>query len=143
MGNKKRRHKAPTCPYCGSQAVCRDSSTVYGKSYGRVWVCARYPECDSYVGCHRGSRQPLGRMANKELRALKRKVHSAFDSLWKSGVMKRTQAYKWLADELKIPQWSCHIGMFDKETCEEALRICKNSPDKRIERFVELKGATQ
>jgi ssDNA-binding Zn-finger/Zn-ribbon topoisomerase 1 len=136
--------KVPCCPYCGKQAVLRDGTAVYARSYGRLWVCQDYPKCDSYVGCHKGTKQPLGRMANKELRMLKMRVHKAFDSLWKSGVMSRSDAYRWLSDQLMIPPQSCHIGMFDEQTCRDAIRFCANTPDKRIQRYVDAAiGATE
>lgn len=130
MSNKKKKKRihTPQCPYCGGRAVISDGTVIYGRSYGRVWICPNYPECDSYVGCHPGSRRPLGRMANKELRALKIQVHKAFDGLWKSRMMKRSEAYKWLADAMKIPQRECHVGMFDEDSCRAALAACESAP---------------
>ncbi len=109
------------CPYCGAKAVWRDSSIVYGKSYGPIWVCSNYPACDAYVGCHGGTRTPLGRMADAELRENKKQAHAAFDPLWKAGKMTRAEAYGWLAKELGIPRSECHIGMFDVEMCRRVV----------------------
>lgn len=134
---KRKPIKVPCCPYCGKQAVCRDDSVLYAKSYGWIWVCQDYPKCDSYVGCHKGTKQPLGRMANKTLRALKIKVHRVFDPLWKSRTMSRSEAYRWLADQLMIPFNQCHIGMFDEQTCRDAVRLCRHSPEKRIARYAD------
>lgn len=109
------------CPYCGAEAVWRDSSVVYGQDYGKVWICSNYPACDAYVGCHGGTKTPLGRMANAELRAWKKKAHAAFDPLWQRGRMDRSEAYGWLAAELALPSAECHIGMFDIEMCERVI----------------------
>lgn len=112
---------APICPYCGKKAKCQDSSVIYGRSYGPAWICPDFPRCDAYVGCHPGTKAPLGRLANKELREAKKNAHSAFDPLWRSKKMTRSEAYKWLAEALGIEQAKCHIGMFDVEQCEKVV----------------------
>ena len=58
------------CDYCGRQAEYVDSKVVYGKSYGMMYLCRN---CMAYVGVHKGTDKPLGRLANAELR------------YWKSG----------------------------------------------------------
>lgn len=113
------------CPYCSSLIQKVDSSIIYGKSYGMVYICQRFPICDAYVGCHRRSGKPLGRLANKELRAWKVNAHDAFDPLWKSGDMTRTEAYSWLAGKMEMDERDCHIGMFDVKECREVVRIMK------------------
>ena len=93
------------CPYCGGSVKLVSASVVYhSNKYGnsKVWVCENYPKCDAYVGCHPGTEIPLGRLANAKLRALKVEAHKQFDPIWKSGLMTRREAYKWLADMLHI-----------------------------------------
>ena len=48
------KQKPIRCPYCGSTAILKDASYVYGSKSkgGKVYVCSRYPECNSYVGVH-------------------------------------------------------------------------------------------
>lgn len=52
------------CPYCGSRAYLRPASVVYGQkasaSDAPLYVCARFPACDSYVAAHKSSRRPMG-----------------------------------------------------------------------------------
>lgn len=73
------------CPYCGYEAKFANSNRVYnGKSYGNIWLCSQYPKCDAYVGVHEGTLEPLGRMANPELRAAKKAAHAAFDRMWQT-----------------------------------------------------------
>ena len=81
--------------------------------------------CGAYVGCHKtgDGKQPLGRLANAELRAAKSAAHAAFDPMWKDGKKKRGSAYAWLADALGIDKRDCHIGMFDVETCRRVVEI--------------------
>ena len=71
------------CDYCGTPADFVDSSVVYhGHSFGMIYLC---PRCGAYVGVHKGSDKPLGRLANSELRNWKKAAHAAFDPLWKYG----------------------------------------------------------
>lgn len=107
---------APTCPYCTRPAVLLASSaTLYGgRDFGPAWACE---PCGAWVGCHKGGRRPLGRLADKALRAAKQRAHAAFDPMWKGGEMSRRGAYAWLADALGIAPKACHIGMFDEATC--------------------------
>lgn len=109
------------CPYCGTHPEYVDSSVIYGKSYGMIYLCK---PCDAYVGVHKGTDTPLGRLANKELREWKKKAHEAFDPLWKHGGMKRSQAYEWLAGTLGIKKEHCHIGMFDVNYCKKTVEVC-------------------
>lgn len=91
----------------------------------------RCSPCKAWVGCHPGTKTPLGRLANAELREWKSKAHAAFDPLWKrkmaSGVKKREArgaGYAWLADQLGIKHEDCHVGMFDVPTCQRVVEIC-------------------
>lgn len=126
----------PLCD-CGAFSVLVGGDVIYPHRpdlYGKkFWHCA---PCDAYVGCHpavgkngKGGKGdgtvPLGRLAGPQLRRWKQNVHALFDPLWKSGQMRRKQAYRWLAEQLSIDFKDCHVGMFDVETCKRAVQICK------------------
>ena len=121
------------CPYCSNPAEPTDSAEIYGKSYGLVWLCR---PCDAYVGVHNGTDKPLGRLANKELRAHKIAAHNAFDPLWRKKILMtgcskskaRRLGYQWLAKVLGIPVKQCHIGMFDVATCQRVVDAIKKAP---------------
>lgn len=131
---------APTCPYCGRTAELCDSAKLYdGRSYGPVWVCPAWPTCDAYVGCHKGTTIPKGRLSDPELRSLKKQAHKVFDPIWKARyfrkhredptykrAMARGGRYKRLAELMEIPRGECHIGMFDNDRCRLAIEICKS-----------------
>lgn len=109
------------CPYCNEPPVLVDGAEVYhGRSYGKIWLCR---PCQAWVGVHKGTDQPLGRLANKELREWKIKAHAAFDPRWK-GKSDRREAYGWLAEQLGIEREKAHIGMFDVETCKRVVELC-------------------
>ncbi|AJF08211.1 zinc-finger-containing protein [Geoalkalibacter subterraneus] len=121
------------CPYCGKQSHLTSSREVYGgRDYGPIYLCR---PCDAYVGCHPGTTDPLGRLADKDLRKWKKKAHDAFDPLWKEKARReecgngraRRAGYRWLADQLGIAFDECHIGMFDIETCQRVTKICSES----------------
>jgi hypothetical protein len=116
-----------TCPYCNTPAKCVDSKIIYGRSYGPAWVCGRFPECDSYCGCHPGTKTPLGTLANKELRSWRMKVHKCFDKLWRGGALSRKEAYRGLAARMGLSKDECHISMFTIAQCEQAIEVVKQT----------------
>ena len=110
------------CDYCEAEAIFQPSSAhLYsGRDFGPVWECS---PCKAWVGCHKGGRAPLGRLANAELRKMKMAAHAAFDPIWKERIRTRTQAYAMLAHTLGISASSCHIGMFDAEQCKKVVTL--------------------
>ena len=92
------------CPYCGNPTEYVDSSVIYGRSYGMIYLCR---DCRAYVGVHKGTDQALGRLANAELREAKKDAHL------------------WLSIQLGIPREICHIGMFDVKDCKRVVELCK------------------
>lgn len=112
------------CDYCDRAAKRVTGKTVYphrpdlfAKPF---WACM---DCGAWVGCHPGTDNPLGRLANAALRKAKMAAHSAFDPLWRNGSMKRAEAYKWLAGQMGIAPQNCHIGMFDEDRCAAVVEI--------------------
>lgn len=120
---------APDCPYCKkASTLYEDSGVVYhGRNFGPVYACL---PCEAWVGCHKGTTNPMGRLANKELRDWKRKAHNYFDPLWKArraqGVKNaRSKGYAWLAAGMRLKPEECHIGMFDVAQCKEVVALCE------------------
>jgi zinc-finger-containing domain len=112
------------CPYCGVDAKLITGDVIYRSrpdlSDLRFYFCK---PCDAYVGTHKGTLNPLGRMANAELRKARMAAHAKFDPLWKSGGMKRNEAYKKLSDLLGIHVSQCHIAMFELDMCKRVLEV--------------------
>lgn len=142
MANSKERSLQPprvtVCPYCGNDAEFLPSSErIYsGRDYGAVYACA---PCDAWVGCHRGTNQPLGRLADGPLRDAKRRAHDAFDPTWRAAHAElsrtdptytlgraRRRGYVLLAQALDILPRKCHIGMFDVGTCHDVVAVCQS-----------------
>lgn len=82
------------CPYCGIKAEWCENKVIYGKNYGKSYMCYYCKDCDSYVGCHNNSRNPLGTMANKELRIWRIKAHAVIDPIWKANGHNRRLLYQ-------------------------------------------------
>lgn len=122
----KKRRKI-TCPYCGAAAVLREGAYVYGeRSKGELlYVCANYPKCDAYVGVHRGTRRPLGTLADAELRNKRIRAHKLFDQIWQNGLMTRKEAYRWMEYFMGIPKDTGHIANFSGYRCEELMKKCR------------------
>lgn len=112
----------PICPYCKtfSKKVTGKEIYPHRKDLYKMTFYSCTP-CKAYIGCHGTSENPLGRLANQELRKAKNSAHREFDRLWKFGDMKRKDAYKWLAKTLGIDGSDCHIGMFDVSTCKDVV----------------------
>lgn len=121
MSNEQLILSGKICPYCGKKTELIDSSEIYhGTAYGWMYICR---PCDAYVGCYNGTTRSLGRLANSELRALKKEAHDAFDKIWRNGMMCRTDAYSWLSEQIGTPLEVTHIGMFDVENCKKVIQI--------------------
>lgn len=120
-----------TCPYCKQAAVLVTGMQLYPHMPSIApklfWRCA---PCDAHVGCHQRNRrfgytgmEPLGRLANAELRQWKQRAHEVFDPMWKHGDMTRVQAYQWLAQRLQLSEAECHIGEFDVDGCRAVVEL--------------------
>jgi len=131
MANKKRftfvEPDEVLCPYCekpsqvvGGNVIYPHRSDLYRLNF---WHCA---PCEAYVGCHKGSKAPLGRLANAELRKAKKDAHDAFDPLWRLGGFSRDEAYLTLARAMQLDPKDCHIGMFDMDQCKKVIEISKD-----------------
>lgn len=120
------------CGYCNESTEYIDSVEIYGRSYGMVYMCRK---CDAWVGVHKGTDKALGRVANAELRELKKEAHHYFDAMWKAAQEretnpkkkkgKRGKAYAWLSEQMGTPIALTHIGMFDNYQCKKVIEICK------------------
>ena len=126
----------PECDYCGKSAKLVKSSEVYGpgRDYGWMWLCR---PCQAWVGCHPGTKNALGRVADAELRQAKMAAHAAFDPLWRDHPDPpwgrpghRKSAYTWLADQLNLSPRHCHIGMMNAGTCRRVVDVCRPFTEK-------------
>lgn len=129
--------KPTICRYCGSPVVYTSNAEIYGREYGegKCYLCRN---CRAFVGVHPGTDTPLGTLANEELRRYRKAAHYWFDQIWKQPlrITTRYKTYGWLAEQLGLPREKTHIGMFEKEQCEEIIRLSR----KRIEEYEMKRG---
>lgn len=112
------------CDYCKNEATLITGNALYDRKdldHLLFWKC---DACQAWVGCHPDTCVPFGSLAKLELRNARRSTHAVFDRLWKSGNMRRTAAYDWLAQAMQLPHHLRHIGMFDEATCVKAQKLC-------------------
>src|SRR3990167_11355804 len=115
------------CPYCKNEAKWCENKEKYGKNYGKSYMCYYCRDCDAYVGCHNNTEEPLGSMANKELRGWRMKAHDAIDPLWKSGKYARRQIYHRM--QLYFRK-EVHIGESDIKMCKKIIKFA--NPQKKL-----------
>lgn len=88
----------PVCPQCHQRAS--ETHTRYGIRNQcdacELWSWDRYPLVDA------------------DTHAARKAAHEAFDSLWKDGILSRTQAYKQVSKALEIDSRDCHMKLMDK-----------------------------
>jgi len=107
------------CPYCEKEAKWCENKVIYGRNYGKSYMCYYCEDCNAYVGCHNNSKKPLGTMADGELREWRKKVHAKIDPLWKENNWERSTIYK----KLKRYYGShVHIGDSDIDLCADILK---------------------
>jgi len=106
------------CPYCGKEAVWCENKAIYGRNYGKSYMCYLCKSCDAYVGCHQNTKKPLGTMANNELRKWRKQAHALIDPLWKKQKWNRKTVYSRLN---KFFGKHIHIGEADIELCKDIM----------------------
>ena len=122
------------CDYCGCQSELVTGAEVYPHrtdlAHKLFYLCR---PCKAWVGCHPGTSDPLGRLADAELRMWKSRAHAAFDPIWRAKQTRqnlnkrkaRSSGYLWLAKQMEIEPDLCHIGMFSVEQCRRVVEICE------------------
>ena len=142
--HKRAQNLAPRCPYCGSHSILRSADGIYkcGDVQTMLYVCKNYPACDSYVRVHKGTKIPVGMMADGKLRSLRRETHHYFDQLHTKGLMSKQEAYLWLAAVLAVPLDQAHIGLLGEYYCriviDESKKVLQAWERKHLRKEAEL-----
>ncbi len=112
------------CQYCGAKALLVTGDKIYNNYPEAVtkyfWRCPN-DKCDAHVGAHHTSMKPIGPLANRWLRSLRIQTHKAFDPLWQSKFMTRSEAYQWLTEKMQLSSDECHIAKFGPTDCTTAI----------------------
>ncbi len=116
------------CPYCKCETMLVTDREIYGQhsNYNSYFIqCSQ--NRDHYVGTFANGRS-LGRLADSELRKLKREGHAVFDKLWQgedATFNSRDHAYTWLSRKMRLSMDLTHFAMFDDEQCTQSIQIVK------------------
>ncbi len=109
---------------CSVNIELTKNDRIYGRIYGDWPWCYFCNDCGAAVGCHPNTFIPLGRLAGKKTRQLRAKAHKEFDQLWRSGLMSRPKAYRWLAGRLGIEPSQCHMSQLPDDQLKLTAQIC-------------------
>ena len=94
------------CRYCGGVIRLVSAQAVYGSAVKRLGLEKEYiyqcQNCNARVGCHKGTKRPLGHVANETLRLKRMETHQVFAAFWKSKGVSRTKGYL-KRDGMKMP----------------------------------------
>lgn len=125
---------APTkCRFCHSDVEYTSHAKIYGgrtfSDWPYIYLCTN-SACGASVGVHEGTTHPLGTLADKPTKDARKEAHAQFDPLWKDKLMKREEAYSWLAKKLDIERWRCHISWFDEDL---ALKVAVLAAEKYLQ----------
>lgn len=114
------------CPYCNCETQKVTDKEIYGiqSNYNKSFIqCIQ--NSDHYVGTFSNGKS-LGRLANSELRKLKRDGHAVFDKLWQgeeATFNSRDHAYAWLSRKMRLSMDLTHFAMFNNEQCIQSIQI--------------------
>lgn len=127
------KRKPIKCPYCGAHAAYRPATIVYGESTSEqyadahLYICSRWPACDAYVSAHKQSKQPMGTLANSELRHKRILAHRSLNALGKQYKMEKRDLYIWLQAKLAFTEEQTHIAMFSEYRCGQVIALCRQT----------------
>src|SRR3990167_2435618 len=118
------------CPYCNREAKWVENKRIYRRNMGTSYMIYLCEDCDAYVGCHKNTTEPLGTLANKELRELRKKAHRLFDPIWQKKKMfkgmpvkgRRQKAYEYLEEKTGVK----HIAQSNEEDCIKIVELLKD-----------------
>mgnify|MGYP003953858373 FL=1 len=110
------------CPHCEGHdiEICKNSRVYRGREYGEwPWV-VMCNDCYAYVGLHPFTGIPLGTLADRRTRDARKTVKKRFIAWQEDRHLSRTDAYRLLAQKMRIPYNECHFGWFDYDRCDLA-----------------------
>lgn len=113
------------CPYCLNPAENVGGERIYPHNEEmhaeRFWFCA---PCDAYVRCL-PSGKPAGTLADFDTREARIAAYAAVSYLVETESVDRGDVMEWVAVNLGLPPYDCHIGRMDADMCRQVVRICK------------------
>ena len=66
----------------------------------------------------------MGTLANGDLRHKRIEAHKVFDQMWKSGLMTKWQAYRWMQGKFALNEDQANIAKFSEYMCDLLIAAC-------------------
>ena len=114
------------CSYCNKPSELVTGKTIYPHRpdlYSKYFYYCK--DCNAYIGCHKGTKEPMGTLAKADLRLARVKTHEALDKIWKETLLSRYKTYKALANYTELHIDATHIGLFDEYQCALTIVFAK------------------
>lgn len=108
------------CNICGSHNI-----TLHRGKNGYYFRCRG---CNATVGCHKGTKKPMGIFADREMKTMRTVCHRLFDydkkgqRRWATS-KERNTLYLRLSRELGIEISSCHFSKMSKDELIRCIEI--------------------
>jgi len=79
-----------------------------------------------------GNLQGLAARLDTDVAIARGTAHAKFDRIWKTGRLSRSDAYRWLAKQMRMPAEEAHMEFFTVEQCQKVVRcVDRNFPEFR------------
>lgn len=98
------------------------------------WKC---PKCNNFVGCHHKTKnrtKPLGCIPTKEIKEIRKVIHSILDPMWRDGYYKRAEIYGLISKEIGFNYHTASLKTVDE--CNKALKIISKLEDELHEKVL-------
>ena len=79
---------------------------------------------DAYIRCFKGATRALGTLADAEARQWRSLAHKALDARIRAAGWSRSDAYRWLVEQLGVQESQAHMGLMRPAECQRAVAIC-------------------
>lgn len=99
---------APTCPTCGNPAQLRP---------GKFGIKAEY--CGLWSWNYKA-------LVGRETHLARIQAHAAFDALWETGKLTRTEAYERLGRAMRMSGEDCHIALMSERQALQVVAIVQS-----------------
>lgn len=141
LGVERKGHLIPPnkCDKCKSWNIALLNEAELYEKQRRIWPWVWYCySCRAMVGCHYGTSNPLGYMADRNTRLKRARLHDLIDPLWKCEIFKREMLYEMIAELLDIDPRKCHISTLTFQQLTFAIRECTplfNQHKRQLEKY--------
>lgn len=113
LPSRTKRNNWVVCLTCGAGGVFN----IAGPNKVPAWVCYYYPECNSYVGVHKGTESALGTIAGPDVRARRAAAHFWIDRLWQGRESpSRKEVYQLISHVVGVKHF--HVAQCDIQLLE-------------------------